>query len=207
MQMRDGTEEVRESLGELDETLRARLLGLDEPVARDDWAAVVRRSRRRRVVSPAAGAMVAAVAVSAAVVSAVGLGVLGSNGSRAPAAASLPVAGRSALPYASLIADVQPRSGLCYRLTVERSFCKSVVGPLKVSWENGRVFGAVSQQAISSVRIEFTDGTSVKPAIAWLPAPVSTGFFVYRIPAGKIVTDVTGYKAGHVLGQDPWYAL
>jgi hypothetical protein len=207
MQMRNGMNEYRESLDELDDPLRARLLALDEPVSRDDWDEVVRRSHMRGLAGPAAGVLVAAAVACVAAISALGVGPFGPHSAGAPAAASAPVAGRSALPYATLISDAQPRSGLCYRVTEARSFCKQVVGPLKVSWEQGRVFGAVSEQAISSVRIRFSDGTSVEPRIAWLPAPVSTGFFVYRIPPGKIVTDVTGYEAGQVLGQDPWYAL
>jgi hypothetical protein len=207
MQMRDGRDEFRESLLELDGPLRKRLLALDEPVARDDWDDVVMRSHLRRLARPGVGALIAVVAVCAAAVSAIGLGLLGPQGSRPSPTAAAAVTAGSPLPYATLIADSRPRSGLCYQVTAARSFCKSAVGPLKVSWGRGAVFGAVSGQAISSVQISFSDGTSVKPHIAWLPAPVSTGFFVSRIPAGKIVTDVTGYKAGRVLGEDPWYAL
>jgi hypothetical protein len=64
--------ERRENLAELDPVVRDRLLGLDEPVDRSDWAAVVRRSRgarrtrRRSFALLASGAAVlsAAVAVS-----------------------------------------------------------------------------------------------------------------------------------------------
>jgi hypothetical protein len=37
--------ETRRNLAELDPCLRRRVLALDEPVARDDWADVVRRWR------------------------------------------------------------------------------------------------------------------------------------------------------------------
>ena len=66
--------ERRGNLGELEPSLRERLLALDEPVARDDWADVVARSRafrspavrRRGFAAAAVGAAAAACALAVA---------------------------------------------------------------------------------------------------------------------------------------------
>jgi len=64
----------RENLAELDAALRDRVLGLDEPVDRSDWAAVVqrsqvvRRTRHRSLALAASGAAVLSVAVMVSLV-------------------------------------------------------------------------------------------------------------------------------------------
>lgn len=66
--------ERREHLAELDPVLRDRLLGLDEPVDRSDWAAVVqrsralRRSRHRSFAVVAGGAVVLSLACTSSLV-------------------------------------------------------------------------------------------------------------------------------------------
>ena len=54
--------EPRENLAELDPVVRGRLLGLDEPVDRSDWGAVVERSRDVRAARHRSFAVVASAA-------------------------------------------------------------------------------------------------------------------------------------------------
>jgi hypothetical protein len=87
---RGWSHERRENLAELDPVLRDRLLGLDEPVDRSDWAAVVERSRLprpsryRSFALVATGAVVASLALASLLVQ-----QLPSGGRSARAAAPL----------------------------------------------------------------------------------------------------------------------
>ena len=53
-----------------------------------------------------------------------------------------------------------------------------------------QVVGAVAFPEISRVRIDFTDGTTAKPAVSWVSAPINAGFFLYEVPHGKTVAGI-----------------
>lgn len=55
-------------------------------------------------------------------------------------------------------------------------------------WINGDAAGPVV-----SVVIRFRDGSSVRPRIVWVSAPIDAGFFAYDVPAGKQATAVDAY--------------
>jgi hypothetical protein len=55
-------------------------------------------------------------------------------------------------------------------------------------WINGDVAAPVV-----TVLIRFRDGSSVRPRIVWVSAPIDAGFFAYDVPAGKQVTAVEAY--------------
>ncbi len=106
-------------------------------------------------------------------------------------------------PYVSPGRD----GGYCYVWRGHESQCQSRVARLGLTWGRDQVFGTVAHADISSVTIEFTDGTSVRPSIAWFAAPINAGFFVYRIPAGKTVSDVIAAGRGGNQACVPWYAV
>ncbi len=208
---RPGPPEQRRNLDELDcgletGTLGGRLLSLDEPVARDDWADVVRRagtlrSGRRLARSGALLAGVFAVAAAGAVV-----GVRVAEGPAVPAASAQTAFHQAPGRDVLVVSSMKPK-GVCYEWKGEAGACERRVGALGLSWSNGRVVGAVSASSVSSVKITFTDGTSVEPGISWVAGPINAGFFLYRIPPGKTVVDVSGYDRGRTSGQVPWYSV
>jgi hypothetical protein len=55
-------------------------------------------------------------------------------------------------------------------------------------WINGDAAAPVV-----SVFIRFRDGSSVRPRIVWVSAPIDAGFFAYDVPAGRYVTAVEAY--------------
>lgn len=55
-------------------------------------------------------------------------------------------------------------------------------------WINGDATGPVA-----SVVIRFRDGSSVRPRLIWVSAPIDAGFFAYDVPAGRYVTSVEAY--------------
>lgn len=48
-------------------------------------------------------------------------------------------------------------------------------------WVNGDVLAS----AVSDVVIRFSDGSSVRPRIVWVSAPIAAGFFAYDVPLGE----------------------
>lgn len=90
--------ERRENLAELDTTLRTRLLRLDEPVDRSDWAAVVERSRVDRLPRFRSVASVASVAAVVSLAFVLTLVLL-------PSGAGHPRRGAASLPLALHLAD------------------------------------------------------------------------------------------------------
>ena len=83
----------RANLAELDSALRSRLLGLDEPVDRSDWGAVVKRSRAFRASRYRSFAVVASAAAVLALVVTVSLARLfPGTGHPRPEAASVRLA-------------------------------------------------------------------------------------------------------------------
>jgi hypothetical protein len=172
----------RPYLDELGPELRDRILALDEPVARDDWADVVRRARThepRPRVARAASAL-AVVAFLAAML--VGL--------RSWAGAGAPP-GPMASPTSATALGGQPTSP----------------GPLSVAWHGRRVSGMLSSSSLDSVTIRFTDGTSAKPRIRWVSLPFAAGVFDYDIPPGKTVAGVSGSGWGQAPRQVTWYSV
>jgi len=210
------------------------VVALDEPVSWDDWPDVVRRSRdlgrwaRRVWVLAGAGVAVAVAGVtftlrpsppahvrSTGVLTLVrqdfaGFG-LGSPPVLAPGAAasqtrvitSLRVSGGSETD--SLYVSPAKQGGFCYEWTGGAGGCELRVAALAVAWGTRRVVGAVSSVDVSSVTIKFSDGTSARPEISWVAAPVNAGFFLYEIPAGKIVAEVIADDGGRTQGRVPWY--
>jgi len=221
----------RRSLDELEPDLRQRLIALDEPVARNDWQDVLKRSRKHRPFSIRNIAIAAAMATGAlAVASGVALHIrsdlTGSSG-REASNASLATSPRTPRPHTALgptipasttieIGDNPERrlyvslskKGFCYRWKNTLSECQEhQATPLHVSWNNGQLAGSISSKRFSSVQIKFTDGTVTAPAISWIAGPVNAGFFLYQIPPGKFVADITGYQGHQTLGQVTWYSL
>ncbi len=198
------TREHRPFLNELEPDLRDRILELDEPVARQSWPDVVQRSsaglvRARRI--PAFAALAAtAVALGAGAVFGLRLSpIVNVGGHRA----ALPGAAHSSVLY---VAPTKQR-GFCYQLAGGRTNCEAKPVPLGVSWRRDQVTGTVSPAELSSVKIEFTDGTSARPSISRIDSGVNAGFFVYDIPAGKTVSQIKEYDAGSLSGQVLWYSV
>jgi hypothetical protein len=197
-----GMDEPRRSLDELEPALRERLLALDEPVSWDEWSAVVRRSRRmgHRPHVLAALAALAAVALGAGVaVTAVDLsGAFRGRPAAASAQAGVPAAVASALlsdgNRTLYVSPTKQRGGFCYRWAGSGGGCEQLAQkPFWVTWNKNAVAGAVSTSSarLASVKIEFTDGTSAVRHVAWMSAPVNAGFFVYEIPSGKTVEQIS----------------
>jgi hypothetical protein len=227
-----GEHERLSMLEELEPELRQRIVALDEPIARDDWGDVVRRSRVHLPFTIKSAAIAAVIATGAL---AVGPGVayhLLSGLSRSPTGAttSTSLAPSQSTPHAqtavdsavptpttigftdnsgrSLSVSLRKTGGFCYRWTGTPRACGTLeTTPLRVSWNNGRLIGSVSSNRLSSVQIKFTDGTVTAPQISWITAPVNAGFFLYTIPPGKIVADITGYNGHQTIGQVTWFAL
>lgn len=221
---------TRPSLDELEPELRKRLLALDEPVARDDWQDVLKRSRTHlpsRIRSAAVVAVIAAatLALGPGVASQLLSGLRGSTrgassatetrsslthlagialGSTVPAPTTIRVIDTTRSLYVSPTKE----GGFCYRWTGIPSACEELdTTPLRVTWMNGRLIGSVSSKRLSSVQIKFTDGTVVAPEISWVAAPINAGFFLYHIPPGKTVADITGYDGHETLGQVTWFTI
>ena len=47
------------------------------------------------------------------------------------------------------------------------------------------VTGDVIAPAVGDVVVKFSDGSTVRPRIVWVSAPIDAGFFAYDVPAGK----------------------
>jgi hypothetical protein len=211
----------RHNLAELDPLLRSRLLALDEPVSRRDWRDVVRRSgpswASRLSTLATLGVALLAIAVT---VPAFGLrlsslipfqssaqtgGAVHRNsflkfklGAPPIAPDAIPSETRiitsEALSNGSQKLYVSPsrNGGFCYRWTDSASQCDEPSAvPYSVNWGKGRVAGAVSLPNVSAVKIKFTDGTTADPAVSWVSAPINAGFFVYTIPSGKTVAQIS----------------
>jgi hypothetical protein len=204
----DGDEprhESRLNVDELAPDVRRRLLALDEPVARDDWQDVVKRSRSATLRTRQLGLLTAVSLTVAAVGLAVGLWAWSTTRVADVGGALTPV-----LNAGGHVLYVSPtrQGGFCYEWRGVGSGCNPLRStPLHVTWGNDRVVGTVAYSRISSVRIRFTDGTSAAAAISWVSAPIKAGFFVYRIPAGKTVAEVNGYEAGRILRQVTWFSV
>jgi hypothetical protein len=198
--------ENRPGVRELHPDLRARILALDEPVARQSWSDVVQRSRSGLVWSRRVPAFVALAATAAALVVGAAFGPrlspivnLGAHHDALPRV----VAAHSRIVYVS----PTKQGGFCYESAGGRTSCESKPVPLGVSWGRDQVTGTVSPAELSSVEIEFTDGTSAKPSISRLRTGVNAGFFVYDIPAGKTVAQIKEYDAGSLSSQVLWYSV
>jgi hypothetical protein len=205
---RDQESTGQRNLAELGRGLRSRVVALDEPVTRADWAAVVRRSRILRL-----GFFGAASVLTAALVAGVvflagwqhGFGSRGSSPIR-PVGLEISPPGLNADPVAmseavlrtsvrlgdrlhTLVLSKIRDGSFCYRLAGAGQGCDQPAS-LEVSWKPGRVVGSVSSQYASGVVIRFTNGTSVRPGISWLTGPVRAGFFFYPIPRGRVISSV-----------------
>jgi len=100
------------------------------------------------------------------------------------------------------------KGGFCYEWTGWMVSCNPLrTTPFWVSWGKTRVLGTVSSVKVSSVEIEFTDGTSAKPEISWISSPINAGFFLYEIPAGKTVAQIKGLNGGHTSAQVTWFSV
>jgi hypothetical protein len=120
-----------------------------------------------------------------------------------PAATAARASGTPAAVASALLSDgnrtlyVSPTrrsGGFCYRWAGAGGGCEQLAQkPLWVTWNRGAVAGAVavSSARLSSVRIQFTDGTTTVRHISWMSAPVNAGFFVYEIPSGKTVARIS----------------
>jgi hypothetical protein len=229
--------ESREHLAELEPDLRERILLLDEPVAWDDWSDVVARQSRtsRRATRRRAGfgaAFAAAVLAVSALVSLAGVRVQlgGSDASEAvegdfsqfalsvpPSISTQAIASQTRLITSvrtrtgthTLYVSPMVRGGFCYQWTGDGSGGCAALGrsPLDVSWGTGRLVGVVSSASVSSIEVSFTDGTTAKPRLAWVGAPIDAGFVFYEIPAGKTVAGVIAYDEGRTQGQVTWYSV
>ena len=47
------------------------------------------------------------------------------------------------------------------------------------------VVGSAISPTVSDVVIQFSDGSSARPRIVWVSAPINAGFFAYDIPADQ----------------------
>jgi len=191
---RPSNPERRESLNELDPSLRTRVRALDEPVSWDEWRDVVRRSHAFRP-----WARIGVVALLASVVLAVTVAVtasgLRSGGSH-----------RTVAPQSAFLTSVELSTGsntlylwpsrtgkVCYRWAHAAGDCdRTASDPFWVALGKRAVAGAFSSPRVTPVTIEFTDGTTARPAISWMPAPINGGFFIYDLPAGKTLAGITG---------------
>jgi hypothetical protein len=199
--------ESRRSLGELEPELRDRLIALDEPVARQSWPDVVARSRASLVWSRSIPAFIAVAASAVALVAGAVFGLrLGPVVNLGGHREALP---RAAAATHSRILYVSPtkQGGFCYAWVGGRRSCEATPVPLGVSWGRDQLAGAVSPGELSSVKIEFTDGTSAKPDISRISGEVNAGFFLYHIPAGKTVAQIKEYDAGRLSSQVLWYSV
>lgn len=71
------------------------------------------------------------------------------------------------------------------------------------------ISGYVNSAHVHDVAITFSDGTTVKPQITWVSAPINEGFFAYDIPPQQQTTNdhllnvVALDKHGQVIQQQP----
>lgn len=227
----DSHPDPRHHLDELEPELRQRIGALDEPVAHPNWSQVVERARRspsrHRQVGLLAAGCAAALAVFVLLLTTNGGAHLSSGPKRAYATGGAGITphepGRPSSREATLDGRVVLRltpagspnavyvtvtrgGGVCFEWSDARH-CESRLGPLSVLLENGRLVGDVSPASISWVVIKFTDGTSVQPTISWVLAPVQAGFFLYNIPTGKHVEEVTASRTACTQGQAITYCL
>jgi hypothetical protein len=98
------------------------------------------------------------------------------------------------------------QGGFCYEWTNGPRGCGTKGSPLDVTWGSGRVVGTASS-AVSSVEVRFTDGSSARPKVFWVSTPIDTGFFLYKIPAGKTVYQVAANNAHGQLACTTWYSV
>jgi hypothetical protein len=188
--------EHRRHLAELESGLRDRLRALDEPVARADWQEVVRQAR-----SPVRPLLAFAV-ITAVALALIAAAVFGFRSSPATHDALSQGSGAGG----TLVSPTQ-QGGICYEWAGGTRSCASKAAPLGVAWGRDQVAGAVSLAGVSSVRIEFTDGTFVEPDISRISTSGNAGIFLYDIPAGKTVAQVNGYDAGALSSRVLWYSV
>ncbi len=92
------------------------------------------------------------------------------------------------------------QGGFCYEWTGASGGCDHLgTTPVGITWGSGQIVGTVASAYVSSVKIEFTDGTSVEPDITWISEPINNGFFRFDIPPGKTVAEVDGYNSAGTL--------
>jgi hypothetical protein len=60
------------------------------------------------------------------------------------------------------------------------------------------ITGDALSTAVSNVVIRFSNGTSVRPRIVWVSAPIEAGFFAYDVPSGRRTSRI------HVTGIDAY---
>lgn len=69
--------------------------------------------------------------------------------------------------------------------------------------------GFAMMPTVSDVVIRFSDGSSIRPQIIWVSAPINAGFFAYDIPSTQQtdadhVTEIDAYDAnGNLVKRDP----
>lgn len=69
--------------------------------------------------------------------------------------------------------------------------------------------GDAIASSVSDVVIRFSDGSSVRPQITWVSAPINAGFFAYEVPNDKQsmtdhVTEIDAYdKNGALVKEEP----
>jgi hypothetical protein len=105
--------------------------------------------------------------------------------------------------------------GLCYEWSEASGGCDSLgTVPLSVSWSGsslsagrrpslyGGVDGFVHARWADDVEIKLHDGSSVRPRVIWISAPIDAGFFSYRAPTGRAIETVLASKGGNVMTAD-----
>lgn len=71
------------------------------------------------------------------------------------------------------------------------------------------ISGYVNSARVREVTVTFTDGTTIKPEITWVSAPINAGFFAYDIPPKEQTKDdhLINVQAldseGHVVAEQP----
>ena len=107
--------------------------------------------------------------------------------------------------------------GLCEAWSKGSGGCDSAGAiPLSVSWSAPRVFGLKSPPGrdfqrvdgfahskwVDDVEVHLSDGTTVKPQVTWVSAPINAGFFLYEAPEGLAIRSVIGTKGGEAVAGD-----
>jgi hypothetical protein len=205
----------RHSLADLEPSLRERLAALDEPVSWADWPGVARR-RAHRLGTRLATLVGVTLAVAVAAFSTVW--IVAGQSLRAPTTGAARAFGRFALgeppigPRAipsdtrviawahlhgsesTLYVSPARGGGFCFEWTgAAAASCVRLTASLfSLAWGRPHlVIGTVSSPQISSVRIQFTDGTTAEPRVSWVSAPINAGFYLYDIPPGKAVATIS----------------
>lgn len=213
----DGGHEQRGSLGDLSPDLRRRLSALDEPVSRASWAEVLERHNRSRTHARTAFVVAATLLVSVSAATTAWLvapqdpvvqrAADRTDGSGRPPGglkiAALAIPSRTRLVASTdlrgdersspkLYVSPAKGGGVCFEWTGSTGKCvKLASGLFSLAWETPRlVTGAVSSPLIRSVTIRFTDGTTARPVVSWVSAPVKAGFFRYHVPQGRTVATI-----------------